>query len=81
MGSYYTARYLKFNANTGSEEINGFTEDGHAITNDVLPILTMLGLLMRKDLLQKATGGTGVSGVFSNGSVGFSSKRNPDGSS
>ena len=33
MGSYYTARYLKFNANTGSEEINGSTEDGHAITN------------------------------------------------
>ena len=41
--AYYTARYLKFNANTGSEEINGSTEDGHAITNDVLPILTMLG--------------------------------------
>ena len=38
MGSYYTARYLKFNANTGSEEINGSTEDGHAITNDVLAI-------------------------------------------
>ena len=36
--AYYTARYLRFNANTGSEETNGSTEDGHAITNDVLAI-------------------------------------------
>ena len=36
--AYYTARYLRFNANTGGEETNGSTEDGHAITNDVLAI-------------------------------------------
>ena len=67
--AYYTARYLKFNANTGSEEINGSTEDGHAITNDVLAITDNARILLieltadEENLLQKATGATGVSGV------------------
>ena len=44
--AYYTARYLKFNANTGSEEINGSTEDGHAITMDVLAITDNARILL-----------------------------------